>query len=98
MFEESMAPFKNMVDIQAQMLERLTKQQIECTQACFQATMQQAMQLQNVKSPADLANLQMEYTKKLEEMMNSANEQNIKAMKEAHDAIQKLSLGALDKE
>lgn len=96
MFEESMSPFKNMIDIQTRMLERLTKQQIECTQACFQATMQQAMELQNVKTPADLASLQMEYTKKLEQMMTSANEQNVKALKDAHEAIQKLTMETVD--
>ena len=96
MFEESMSPFKEIVDIQTKMLERLTKQQIECTQACFQATIQQAMELQNVKSPADLANLHNEYTKKLERMLASANEQNVQSLRDAHEAIQKLTLNAAD--
>lgn len=96
LMQGSLAPYKEMFELQTQMLERLTKQQIECTQACMQATIQQAMDLQKVTSPKELAELQIQYTKRLEEMVNHANEQNVKSMQQAQQAIQELTLNALN--
>lgn len=95
MMQGSLAPYKKMIEVQTEMLERLSKQQIECTQACMQATIQQAMELQQVSNPQQLTQIQMDYTHRLEEMVNHASEQNMKTLKEAHRAIQDLTLSAL---
>lgn len=96
MMNGSLAPYKEMFEVQTKMLERLSQQQIECTQACMQATIQQAMELQKVTNPQELAKLQVEYTKKLEEMVNHAGQQNMKTMQQAQQAIQELTLNALN--
>lgn len=96
MMKGSLAPYKEMFEVQTKMLERLSQQQIECTQACMQATIQQAMELQKVTNPQELAKLQVEYTKKLEEMVNHAGQQNMKTMQQAQQAIQELTLNALN--
>lgn len=95
MMQGSLAPYKKMIEVQTEMLERLSRQQIECTQACMQATVQQAMELQQVSNPQELTKLQLEYTQKLEEMVNHASEQNLKTLQEAHQAIQDLTLKTL---
>lgn len=95
LMQGSLAPFKKMFELQTEMLERLSQQQIECSQACMQATIQQAMELQKVTNPQELARLQIEYTKKLEEMVNQAGQQNLKTLQQAHQALQELTLNTL---
>ncbi|HSG02608.1 MAG TPA: phasin family protein [Marinobacterium sp.] len=91
----SLAPYKKMIEVQTEMLERLSRQQIECTQACMKATIQQAMELQQVSNPQELTKLQLDYTHKLEEMVNHASEQNLNTLKEAHRAIEELTLKSM---
>ncbi|WP_151702854.1 phasin family protein [Nitrincola alkalilacustris] len=93
---DSMEPFKDLVNIQTKMLEDLTRQQMECTKACIEATMQQTKELQNCKTPADLMALQQAYAKGLEETLRSANEHNLQAVNDAREAIEKLTKGAMD--
>ncbi|WP_432696537.1 phasin family protein [Marinobacterium sp. YM272] len=97
MFSQSMGPFKELADIQTKMLEELTKHQMDCTKAFIEATVQQTRELQNCKTPADILELQKAYAKELEETLKSANQQNLKALSEARDAMQALSENALDK-
>ncbi|MBR9829761.1 MAG: phasin family protein [Oceanospirillales bacterium] len=95
-FNESMAPFRELVNIQTKMLEELTRQQMECTKACLDATMQQSSELQKCKSPNDLIELQQAYAKELEATLKAANEQNLKALTEAQKAMQQLAQGSLE--
>lgn len=92
----SLAPYKKMFEVHTEMLERLSQQQIECTQACMQATIQQAMELQKVTNPQELMQLQLEYSKKLEEMVNHASAQNMKSLQHAQQAIQELTMQAMN--
>ncbi|MBS98921.1 MAG: flavodoxin [Oceanospirillaceae bacterium] len=97
MLDQSMGPFKELVDIQTKMLEELTRQQMDCTKACIEATVQQTKELQKCKSPADLLELQKAYAKELEDTLRSANQQNLTALTEAREAMQKLTEGAFDR-
>lgn len=94
---DSMEPFKDFVNIQTRMLEDLTRHQMDCTKACLEATMQQTKQLQQCKTPVDLMELQQSYAKELEKTLRSANEQNMKALNDAREAMEKLAKGSLDK-
>lgn len=96
MLSKSMEPFKELVEIQTKMLEELTRQQMECTKACIDATMQQAKELQKCQNPGDLLTLQQAYAKELEETLTAANQQNLKALNTAREAMQKLTQGTLD--
>ncbi|MBA4503534.1 phasin family protein [Marinobacterium marinum] len=93
---DSMAPFRELVNIQTKMLEELTRQQMECTKACLEATMQQTNELQKCKTPNDLIELQQAYAKELETTLKSANEQNLKALTTAQQAIQQLTQNSLE--
>eukprot|EP01155_Anaeramoeba_flamelloides_P008843 Anaeramoba_flamelloidesa133021_17.p2 GENE.a133021_17~~a133021_17.p2 ORF type:complete len:110 (+),score=15.00 a133021_17:17-346(+) len=95
-FNESMAPFRELVNIQTKMLEELTRQQMECTKACLDATMQQSSELQKCKTPNDLIELQQAYAKELEATLKAANEQNMKALTAAQQAIQQLTQNSLE--
>ncbi|KEA64828.1 hypothetical protein ADIMK_1281 [Marinobacterium lacunae] len=97
MLNQSMEPFKELVDIQTKMLEELTRHQMDCTKAFIDATVQQTKELQNCKTPADVLELQKAYAKELEDTLRSANQQNLKALAEARDAMQALTQGTLDK-
>lgn len=94
---ESMEPFKNFLNIQTQMLEDLSRHQMDCTKACLEATMQQTQQLQQCKTPVDLMELQQSYAKELEKTLRAANEQNMKALSNARAAMETLAKGSLDK-
>ncbi len=96
MLNQSMEPFKALVEIQTKMLEELTRQQMECTKACIDATMQQAKELQKCQNPGDLLTLQQAYAKELEETLKAANQQNLKALTEAREAMQKLTQGTFE--
>ncbi|GAA0694286.1 hypothetical protein GCM10009104_22140 [Marinobacterium maritimum] len=95
-FNESMAPFRELVNIQTKMLEELTRQQMECTKACLEATMQQTSELQKCQTPNDLVELQQAYAKELETTLKAANEQNMKALTAAQQAIQQLTQNSLE--
>ncbi len=95
-FNESMAPFRELVNIQTKMLEELTRQQMECTKACLEATMQQTSELQKCQTPNDLIELQQAYAKELETTLKAANEQNMKALTSAQQAIQQLTQSSLE--
>lgn len=97
MLNQSMEPFKELVDIQTKMLEELTRHQMDCTKAFIDATVQQTKQLQSCKTPADLLELQKAYAKELEDTLRAANQQNLKALSEARDAMQTLTQSAFDK-
>lgn len=95
-FTESMAPFRELVNIQTRMLEELTRQQMEFTKACLEATMQQTSELQKCKTPNDLIELQQAYAKELEATLKAANEQNMKSLTAAQQAIQQLAQNSLE--
>lgn len=97
MMSQSMEPFKELVDIQTRMLEELTRQQMDCTKACIEATVQQTKELQKCQTPTDLLELQQAYAKELEETLRSANQQNLKALTEAREAMQALTQGTLER-
>ncbi|RAU17095.1 phasin family protein [Nitrincola tibetensis] len=95
MMNESMGPFKDLVSIQTQMFEELSRHQMECTKAFLEATMQQTQAIQKCKTPAELLELQQVYVKELEKTLRSANAQNLKAMQDARAAVEKLATGSL---
>lgn len=97
MLSQSMEPFRELVDIQTRMLEELTRQQMDCTKACIEATVQQTKELQKCQTPADLLELQQAYAKELEETLRSANQHNLKALTEAREAMQTLTQGTLER-
>lgn len=96
-FGASMEPYKRLLEVQTQMLERITNQQIECTQLCMQATVQQAMELQKAASPQELTQMQIDYTRKLENVVQQASEQNLQTLREAHKAVQALTMSSMDR-
>lgn len=93
---KSMGPFKELVDIQTRMLEELTRQQMACTKACIDATVEQTKQLQNCTTPDELINLQQAYAKELEETLKAASDSNMKALAEARDSVEQLAHGSFD--
>lgn len=95
-FNQSMEPFRKLVEIQGQMLEELAKQQMACTQACIDVTSKQNEALQQCKTPQDMIALQQNYAKELEQTLRHAGEQNLAAMQRAHQALQELGTGTLD--
>ena len=93
---ESIEPFKELVNIQTRMLEELTRQQMECTKSCINATMQQTKQLQQCKTPNDLLLLQQAYAQELEDTLKDASEENLKSLHEARDEIEKITKNAFN--
>lgn len=96
MMNESMEPFKDLVNIQTKMLEELTRQQMECTKSCIEATIQQTKELQNCQSPNDLLALQQAYAKELEETLAAASSENMKALQDAREEIEKVTKDAFN--
>lgn len=96
MMNESMEPFKDLVNIQTKMLEELTRQQMECTKSCIEATIQQTKELQNCQSPNDLLTLQQAYAKELEETLAAASSENMKALQDAREEIEKVTKDAFN--
>lgn len=92
----SIEPFKELVNIQTRMLEELTRQQMECTKSCINATMQQTKQLQQCKTPNDLLLLQQAYAQELEDTLKDASEENLKSLHEARDEIEKITKNAFN--
>ncbi len=90
-FGGSMEPFKDLVNIQTKMLEELTRQQMECTKSCIEATIQQTREMQKCQNATDLLELQKAYAKELEETLRLAGEHNLKALQEARAAIEKIT-------
>jgi len=88
---ESMGPFKALIDIQTKMLEELTRHQMDCTNSCIEATIQQTKELTKCQTPNDLVTLQQAYAKDLEETLNSASAHNMKALQEAREEIEKIT-------
>ncbi len=95
-FGTSMEPFKDLVNIQTKMLEELTRQQMECTKACIDATIQQTREMQKCKTPTDLMELQKAYAKELEDTLRNASEQNLKALSDARAAIDKVTQSGME--
>ncbi|WP_261843947.1 phasin family protein [Aliamphritea ceti] len=89
--DQSMSPFKELVDIQTKMLEQLTQQQMACTKACIDATMQQTQALQECSSAEQLVELQKAYASQLEASLTVANENNLKALADAQASVEKLA-------
>ncbi len=94
--DQSMGPFKELVNIQTRMLEELTRQQMACTKACIDATVEQTKQMQKCSTPDDLIKLQQAYAKELEEMLKAASDSNIKALSEARSSVERLAHDAFD--
>jgi hypothetical protein len=95
LLQESMAPFKKMMEIQQEMLERITRQQIECTQQCIEATMAQAAALQKAENPQQFIEMQKDYTKRLEEALVAARDSNVQTVQQAQKAVQELTAASL---
>ncbi|UTW03750.1 phasin family protein [Amphritea atlantica] len=93
---QSMGPFKELVNIQTRMLEELTRQQMECTKACIDATVAQTRQMQNCTSADELIKSQQAYAVELEETLKQANERNMKALHEARESVERLAGDAFD--
>lgn len=93
---QSMGPFKELVNIQTKMLEELTKQQMACTKACIDATVDQTRQMQGCSSPEELIKLQQEYAKQLEATLKEANDNNMKALSDARESVEQLANDAFD--
>jgi len=93
---ESIEPFKELVNIQTRMLEELTRQQMECTKSCINATIQQTKQLQQCKTPNDLLLLQQSYAQELEDTLKGASEENLKSLHEARGEIEKITKNAFN--
>lgn len=93
---DSMGPFKELVDIQTKMLEELTRQQMECTKSCIEATIQQTREMQKCTSASDLIELQRGYAKELEGALKHASEQNMKALQDARVDIEDMAQTAFD--
>ena len=91
-----MGPFKELVNIQTKMLEELTRQQMECTKSCIEATILQTKEMQKCQTPADLIDLQRTYAKELESTLTSASEQNLKALSEARLEIEDVAHSTFD--
>lgn len=91
-----MGPFKDLVNIQTKMLEELTRQQMECTKSCIEATIQQTKEMQKCQSPTDLIELQRTYAKELEDTLKHASEQNMKALQDARTEIEGVAQDAFD--
>lgn len=92
----SMEPFKDLVNIQTKMLEELTRQQMECTKSCIDATIAQTRELQKCQTPADLMQLQQAYAKELEETLRSASSENMKALEQARKEIEQITKDAFN--
>lgn len=93
---ESMEPFKDLINIQTRMLEELTRQQMECTKSCIDATIQQTRELQKCKNPNDLMELQRAYAHELEETLRAASENNLKVLADARQEIEQLTQDSFD--
>jgi transaldolase len=93
---ESMAPMKELADIQTKMLEQLTQQQIDCAQSCVAATLRQTKELPGCASPEELATLQQVYAKALEEAIRASAEKNLEALNQARNAMDKLTQDAFN--
>lgn len=93
---QSMGPFKELIEIQTKMLESLTQQQIECTRSCIEATMQQTKELQSCQSPQDFMQLHKAYTTELEDTLRAAGESNMKALSDARQEFEKLTNDTFD--
>ncbi|WP_417225076.1 phasin family protein [Amphritea sp.] len=93
---QSIGPFKELVNIQTKMLEELTRQQMICTKACIDATIAQTRQMQNCASTDDLIKSQQEYAMQLEETLKQANDRNITALKNARESVEQLANDAFD--
>ncbi len=94
--EDSMAPFKELVNIQTRMLEELTRQQMECTKLCIEATIHQTRELQKCDSPTDLLDLQRTYARDLENTLRLASESNMKVLQEARSEIEQMTQSTFD--
>ncbi|UTW11705.1 phasin family protein [Marinobacterium rhizophilum] len=95
-FGTSMEPFKDLVNVQTKMLEELTRQQMECTKSCIEATIQQTREMQKCQNATDLMELQQAYAKELEETLRSVGEQNLKALQDARSAIDKITQSSFE--
>jgi len=93
---QSMEPFKDLINIQTRMLEELTRQQMECTRSCIEATMQQTRELQNCKTAQDLVSLQKAYASELEGTLRHTSENNLKALNDARQQIEQLTQDTFD--
>ncbi len=92
----SMEPFKELVEIQTRMLEKLTRQQIECAQACMKETMEQTRDLQSCDSAEALIELQKKYTQSVEQTLRQSSSDNLQVFNEARDAIERVTNDAFD--
>jgi hypothetical protein len=92
----SMEPFKDLLEVQTRMLERLTRQQIECVQACMSQTMSQTKELPQCRSAEELVKLQQSYTESVEATLRQTSRDNLQAFNEAREAIEQISVDAFN--
>ncbi|WP_268814362.1 phasin family protein [Nitrincola tapanii] len=92
---DSVAPLRELIDVQSRMLEELTRHQFDYTCACIDLAMKQGEEWQKCKTPVDLISLQHNYAQALEKSLRGANEQNLRALQEARAAMERIARGAL---
>ncbi|MFT5719845.1 MAG: hypothetical protein ACI9W6_000133 [Motiliproteus sp.] len=92
----SMEPFKELMEIQTRMLDRLTKQQLACAQACMNSTLSQTRAFKQCSSAEELIDLQTRFTQSVEETFQQASKDNLQAFSEARESIERMSQGAFD--
>tara|TARA_R110001583_G_scaffold45137_2_gene142525 strand:+ start:1809 stop:2138 length:330 start_codon:yes stop_codon:yes gene_type:complete len=92
----SMEPFKELMEVQTRMLEKLTRQQLECAQICMHSTLNQTDELKQCSSADELIELQKRYTQAVEDALRHASSENLQTFSEAREAIERISSGAFD--
>jgi len=93
---DSMAPMKELVEIQTRMLEKLTRLQMECAQNCVEATMQQTKDLPACHSTEELIDLQRKFARIVEETLVRTSQDNLAALQEARDKMEQVTQGTFD--
>lgn len=93
---QSFGPIKQLVEIQTQMLEKLTKLQMECAQNCVKVTMQQTQDLPACHSTEELLELQRRFARTVEETLVQASQDNLQALKEARDKMERVTQDTFD--
>lgn len=92
----SFEPMKKVVEVQAKMLEELTRQQMACAQSCMETTLQQTKELSSCRTPDDMLKLQQSYTKELEDTLKKTSNANLEALNQAREQMEKLTREAFD--
>ncbi len=93
---KNVGSFRELVEVQTRMLETLTRQQMECSKSCVEATLQQTKGLSGCKTPEELVKLQQAYARELEDTLKKASESNLKTIHDAQKELEKLGQDMFD--